>query len=312
MMRRVHAGELLCVYRNVYARAEHARTLNPTQRSVHLVRALALLHPDWVFAGISAAAVLGLEHSWLLHRDGFVYIAAPHSVNTNRHPKLRCIHAPVVRPYRCGGVLVTSPAQTLVHCAARYPFIHAMPMVDSALRQGLAKKDAVAAACGQVVNRKSVDVAEVGMLLRYADPLSENGGESFCRAVTIEEGFPAPQLQQEFVDPRNPSVIYRVDFVWYLPDGRIIVLEYDGAGKYSDTQMTQGRGVRRIVHEEREREAALRRAGVHTIIRTDFDEVSKRVGLIAKLEQAGVPRLGVDARMAVSVTGPAVFDFERA
>lgn len=46
MMRRVHAGELLCVYRNVYARAEHAHTLNPTQRSVHLVRASALLHPD--------------------------------------------------------------------------------------------------------------------------------------------------------------------------------------------------------------------------------------------------------------------------
>ncbi|MCH3975678.1 MULTISPECIES: hypothetical protein [Bifidobacterium] len=76
--------------------------------------------------------------------------------------------------------------------------------------------------------------------------------------------------------------------------------------------MTQGRGVRRIVHEEREREAALRRAGVHTIIRTDFDEVSKRVGLVAKLEQAGVPRLGADARMAASAAGPAVFDFERA
>jgi hypothetical protein len=246
----------------------------------------------------------------LLHRDGFVYIAAPHSVNTNRHPKSRCIHDPVVKPYRHSGVLITSPAQTLVHCATRYPFVHALPMVDSALRQGLTKKDAIAVACGQVVNRKSADVAEMGMLLRYADPLSENGGESFCRAVTIEEGFPAPRLQQEFVDPRNPSVIYRVDFVWYLPDGRIIVLEYDGAGKYSDTQMTQGRGVRRIVHEEREREAALRRAGVHTIIRTDFDEVSGRVGLIAKLEQAGVPRFGADARMAAPATGLAAFDFE--
>ncbi|MCI1212119.1 MAG: hypothetical protein LKF93_09820 [Bifidobacterium tibiigranuli] len=189
---------------------------------MHLVRALARLHPDWVFAGVSAAAILGLEHSWRLHRDGLVYIATAGSANASDHSKLRRIYVSAERLgeqlWRHGGVLVTSPAQTLVHCAARYPFIHAMPLVDSALRQGLTKKDAVAAACGQVVNRKSVDVAEVGMLLRYADPLSENGGESFCRAVTIEEGFPSPQLQQEFVDPRNPSVIYRVDFVWYLPD----------------------------------------------------------------------------------------------
>jgi hypothetical protein len=73
------------MYCNVYARAEYVRSIDPLQRSVYLVRALARLHPAWVFAGVSAAAVLGIEHSWSLHREGLVYIATPHSVHTNTH-----------------------------------------------------------------------------------------------------------------------------------------------------------------------------------------------------------------------------------
>ncbi|MBW3093324.1 CTP synthase [Bifidobacterium sp. 82T10] len=270
-------------------------------------------YPGRIFAGISAAAILRLEYPWALHDGGHVVLASSHSSRAQRtYRKIRRIHMadiPVreVRYMRTSGggiglvvtrpgetvrgecldlVRITSPARTLVDCGLQYPFASVLAMYDSALRRGLVVREEIIAVCDGL----SVDCGPVFRLLHYANPLSENGGESRCRAVIIEAGFVVPDLQQVFVDPHHTGNLYRVDFAWRLHDGRIVVLEYDGMAKYVDPSMTKGRDVRGVVHAERMREAVLQRAGVTTVLRTNASEVRRRDPLIRQLEDAGVPR----------------------
>lgn len=198
-------------------------------------------------------------------------------------------------------VRITSPARTLVDCATRYPFVQTLPMFDSAMRNHLVTAQEVLDVCDGM----RTDCGSVMRLLHYANPLSENGGESFCRAVIIEEGFATPKLQHVFTDTDSSWMKYRVDFIWHTEDGRIIVLEYDGAAKYTDPAMTNGNNVHTVVRAERDREDALRRAGVTAIIRTNYQEAAQRAPLIRKLIDARVPMAGMNARYehATDVTG---------
>lgn len=173
--------------------------------------------------------------------------------------------------------------RTLIDCALAYPFAQALPMFDSALRSGLTTREAVTAEC-DALNR---DTGPVLRALHYADARSENGGESECRGIIIDAGFAMPELQVEF---QVPDGIRRVDFLWRLFDGRMVVLEFDGMLKYVDPSMTDGRGIKQVVADERNREEALKDAGVTAIIRTDYDEVKAVTPLVSKLAAAGIPR----------------------
>lgn len=121
--------------------------------------------------------------------------------------------------------------------------------------------------------------------------LSENGGESFALAVIFELGFPWPEQQVEFtcIGPDGARKVRRVDFAWYLPDGRIVVGELDGQQKYVDPSMTGGRSIAAIVEDERERSQMLHRCGVSAVVRFAFDDVVRRAPLERKLREAGVP-----------------------
>ncbi|OZG63420.1 CTP synthase (UTP-ammonia lyase) [Bifidobacterium lemurum] len=290
LRRRVKSGEAVCPYRTLYARAEYWNGLNAVEKTQHVVASLARRHTQWVFAGLSAAAMLGIDHSWSLHDDGAVTIATQgscHSVKGYR--KLRRIYMPSIPTqevlYRGQKIHVTTVARTLVDCGLSMPFMFALALFDSAFRRQLVTEDEIVAVC----DGKKDACGPVFRLLHYADPLSENGGESLCRAVIIEEGFAIPELQHVFVDPDNPINQYRVDYVWHCPDGRIVVLEYDGVRKYVDGSMTRDRTVAELVSNERSREMGLRRAGVHEIVRVFHHEVVDRTSLVMKLERAEVP-----------------------
>ncbi|WP_338023682.1 CTP synthase [Bifidobacterium simiiventris] len=288
---RVRAGLIVRPHRNLYSCAQYWDTLDPKERSRHIIRALSLQYPNRVFAGLSAAAMLQLDYAWSLHCGDRVFIASSSAIVAKRtYPLIRRIYMASIPAYPIDEsdttVCVTSPARTLVDCGLRYPFEQVLPMVDSALRMGLVTGDEIADVCDSLY----VDCGPVLRLTRYADPLSENGGESFCRATIIEEGFAVPELQRVFTDARTGSQ-YRVDFLWRLSDGRIVVLEYDGMRKYVDPAMTGSRDIRDVVRAERERETALRQCGVSMMLRTDFEEVRQRVPLTAKLLAAGVPQV---------------------
>lgn len=294
-------------HRNVYVRAEYWQSLDPPERARHVIKTLSRQFPNRIFAGISAAAVMRLEYPWSLHDQGPVFLATTSSSQIRRaYWRIKRIHMadiPVqaMRYFEDGSSLlggieddrddcvdsvrITSPERTLVDCGLLYSFEQALPMFDSALRCGLVTRESVLEICDSLY----VDCDPILRLLHYADPLSENGGESRCRAVIIEAGFVPPVLQCVFEDPTNDINRYRADFSWRLADGAVVVLEYDGMRKYTDQSMTQGRDIREIVRMERLRENALRMHGVTMVIRTDYDEVSRRAPLIRKLAEAGIP-----------------------
>lgn len=283
---RVTKGVLVRPFRGLYARRAYWEGLTPIDRTLHMARALSSLHPDWTFAGVTAAAVHGLEHSFRLH-DGTIAIVSPRSSQKGDHGRLVRICATRISPVVVDGLRVTDPMRTLVDCADAHPFSDVLAMFDSAARRGLDVGGAL-----RLCRSLRRDTGNVAPLCAHADGLAENGGESTVRALMIMNGFATPQLQRRFDNPTNPASPYRVDFSWTKPDGTIAVAEFDGMGKYAMPQ-TQGRSrasIQSIVFAERRREDHLRQQGVSTIIRLEFEDIVYPERLVRKLMDAGIPR----------------------
>lgn len=284
LYRRYRAGDLARPYPGLFTRAEYWHQLNEPEQSLHMARALRDLHPNWVFSGITAAAAHGFDHPRILHRQGLT-ITLPSHGSYRPHEKLNIIYSPYPREKAviANGIVVTNPSRTLLDCGRTIDFVHSLPIFDDAASNGIEEKQIL-----QECARTTLDCSRIFKLLRYTDARSENGGESFARAVMIENGFSVPQLQVPFTDPLTGKQ-FRVDFLWRTADGRIIVGELDGTAKYVDPQMTDRKSIQETVQAEREREQALFRAGVTEIVRFTFDDAVRQKPLIAKLRRAGVP-----------------------
>ena len=285
LRRRAVNGELLRPARSLYVPVDYWNNLSPPERSMHMARAMAKQHRKWVFVGAVAAYAHGFEHSWKLH-DGTVSIANAYQNSFSRVAKIRRVYVPEERMFVkvVDGVPVLGEVPTVLSCSAQYDFPFGLQIADSALRQGIGYSDLKTGCSGM-----RVGYTQVARVLRYADGASENGGESLCRAVIIDAGYMVPLLQVVFTDPKTGRT-FRADFVWHLPDGRVVVGEYDGSQKYVDPQMTDYKSIQAVVQEEREREAALLRAGVAAIVRFSYDDAVERTPLVRKLQQAGIPR----------------------
>lgn len=57
-------GTVVSPMPGLFARKTHWDELNRAQRHCEILRALAIIHPDWTFCSFSAACLLGLEVSW--------------------------------------------------------------------------------------------------------------------------------------------------------------------------------------------------------------------------------------------------------
>ncbi|MCH3975411.1 MAG: hypothetical protein LKF49_08500 [Bifidobacterium tibiigranuli] len=284
LSRRVRSGTFISSHRGLYAEQSYWASLSSDQQTLHMLRSLASLHPHWVFTGPSVAAVYRLECFRSLS-DACVTIATTASANAHSSSAIRRIFVTHLQPICHDGLSVVTPERMLVDCAMLYPFRQAMPVFNEVLRRGFCSRDQVLDLCDKLHR----DCGPALRLLHYGTGDCENGGESFCFATMIEGGLVPPRMQVEFIDPRAPHKRYRVDFVWILHDGRIIVAEFDGMRKYIDPSMTDWKSTRQVVHEEREREDALRRAGVTTIVRIDYQEAKEIWPMIRKLRDAGVP-----------------------
>ncbi|PLS28773.1 hypothetical protein [Bifidobacterium parmae] len=286
LARRVHAKELHRAAPNMYADVLYWQSLDPPERTLHLARAMHVRHDSWRFGGITAAAAHGFEHQWSLHDGTVTVLTATKGTVMGEKRQVKLLRSPSRRCVTANGIPVTDGARTVVDCGLLLGFRDVLPIMDSALAKGVTVDDVLAACSG---TRR--DYTPIFQLLRYANPLSENGGESLARATMIEQRFMIPQIQVAFTDP-DTGKSYRVDFVWRLADGRIVVGEFDGTQKYVDPGMANRRSIQGVVLAEREREAALRRAGVTAIVRFTFDDVVQCNPLCNKLLGAGVPCMG--------------------
>ncbi|WEV59223.1 hypothetical protein OZX67_01225 [Bifidobacterium sp. ESL0728] len=257
--------------------------LDARQQMLFIARALHIVHPSWRFAGITAANIYGLEYRRNLH-DGSTFIASHQSPKASKNPKLHYVSCNELEGKTYGELPVVSTAEALVECGARYPFRDVLPMYDSAFRLGLASASEVKG----IGEKRGADYLRIQRLLNYADSNSENGGESFCRGTIIEEGFPVPKLQVEF--PKPDGSTYRVDFLYHLRDGRDVAVEFDGMGKYVDSDMTKGRPIEEIINDEQQRERfLLRDCGISEVVRLRYRDVAQRKVMIQKLLSAKIP-----------------------
>ncbi|NMM92868.1 hypothetical protein [Bifidobacterium oedipodis] len=282
--RRVRNGELISPFRNVFIERDVWNQLSNCERTRYATRTLSILHDHWVFAGLTAADIHGLDHSWRLH-NGSVQIVDGKRSGFISQQRIERLYKATVPTVSVGGMIVTDVVCTVIDCCLALPFDQALPIVDSALRNGLTI-ETLQARCLSLTDGRD----DMNRLLKYADARSENGGESWVRAMIVTMGFAQPELQVEFENPDNPYQRYRVDFLWRIHDGRIIVLEFDGTRKYVDPNMTNGRAIRQIVEQQLERDRVLRQAGATTIVHCFLDEVPTQ--LFDKLKAAGVPWIG--------------------
>lgn len=199
------------------------RQLNPAERSLWLMRGLAARHPDWRFCEASAAVAYGLPVTWGLLTH--VWVAAGRGSHDKSVPGVirRCVSDPE-GPALAQGLPVTSFWRTVFDCLVAFPPPDALAIADRALRLSQASaRQVVDYLCSAHRGRRGVRGAV--RVAALADARAESGGESIARWTMLEAGFEPPELQVWIEDPVEPGTWFRVDFLWLLPDGSVIIGE---------------------------------------------------------------------------------------
>lgn len=278
--RRYCSGLLVKPFNNQYARLDYWTTLPARDKARHIIRTLSQTYPQRVFSHSSAALLHYLEVPqeiiWPLHyflgreKHG----SELHGVKCHRSAQISCINK--------NGANITPIEQTVIDCAAEFPFELALPIADSALHQGLTDKAHLERYLENRINRRGVRRAQ--RVVETADERPDNGGESRVRALMIELGLPLPELQVPVPNPEKPGHYYYVDYMFTQQDGTKIAMELDGMDKYIDTSMTNGRSAVQVMMAERQREAAITSHGIK-IVRFSYAQAMNPTVLLKRLRQ---------------------------
>lgn len=295
LRRRVGAGELVEPHPGMFARAEVWGVLKWKVCAWRIIRTYAALHPDCVFCSMTAAFIHGL---WVPKAEVLrgIHILESHA-RTSRGVISHAIDNSEVE--LVGDMMVTSCLRTAFDC-----------MVALDFRNGLAVGDSLARVCSlnqtelldMLVDRYAGyrGMGNVRLVMPHVDARSENGGESYARAVMIENRVMLPELQVEVPRPDGSGRVYRLDYCWDLPHPvRVPVAgakpfsqvggELDGMGKTEDEGMLGGRSMNRAYRDERTRESQITALGI-PVLRFTFDMARDTLPLLKTLDMFGIPR----------------------
>ncbi len=277
-------GDLLSPFRHVYVDSAVWNDLKPNVRELFRLRAIATLHPNWVFADVSAALIHGFAVSYSLL--GRVHILTAPRSHSRSNKEIKRHLASTVEETKIDGIRVTSATRTAFDCLRTYGFRESLAVGDSVLRICEMTNDQLANAF-DAYNRSHVHKTRAIQIAELCNGRAENGGESIARAVMIEQGFQIPSLQVEVPNIANPADPYRVDFFWQLEDTRVAG-ELDGREKYRNPKMTKGRDVVDVMADERLRESRISATGVR-IMRFSYADVINAQKFCMILRTFGIP-----------------------
>lgn len=280
---RLNSGQLTEPFPGMYARNTYWQNLSRQDQTRHVIRTLSELHPAWVFSHSSAALMYNLEVPREL-ASPIHYITSRSNAGSgsdyldhHRSEKLISVEK--------DGVALTSLEQTVVDCAANYPFQLALPIADSALHQGLTNKERLSNCLDMRINRRGVRQAK--RVVEFVSPKPDNGGESRVRAIMHEEGLPEPELQARIPNPEKPGHYYYADFLFTRPSGTKVAMELDGMDKYLDKDMTNGRDSMQVIMAERQREANITSQGIQ-VVRFSYGQALNTKLLKSRLSHYGI------------------------
>jgi hypothetical protein len=172
------------------------------------------------------------------------------------------------------GVLVSTPARTVLDLAAQHGFDNGVVATDSAYRNKLLTPARLTSTVEELEGRPGIEIARD--CAAFADPACESVLESVSRLTMREIGIPMPSTQVILYD--DGYIQIRVDFFWE-PLG--LVGEADGEKKYT----MGGRDPIAVLREQQEREHILRELG-HDIVRWNWQVANNPRLLGARLRSA--------------------------
>lgn len=271
----------------LFARKTRWDELNRAQRHCEILRALAIIHPDWTFCSFSAACLLGLEVSWRHLNVVHVCSATKPSARPGAHIQRHQIEP--AGAIRRAGISVTPPIQTVTDCLLQTGFADGMPIADSAISKLVLVREQLMEAVEQPEQPPAMVARFVRLSQRFdmPTPAPRAAGESVARAVMIETGFAPDWLQYELTDPFNSAKPIRTDFAWERQARELTLGELDGLIKYTNQTMLAGRTTAEALVAERQREAHLSLYG-HPPLRFTMNEVRSAGMLAKKLQTAGI------------------------
>lgn len=298
LSRRVEKGLAISPYPGVYASPSFWNSLSgkPERQERAILLGIAMLHPSWVFCHISAAVLHGLNVPYRLL--GTIHVANLNGYSSRRSQRIvrHRIRRDQIDAF--DGIAVTSPLETALEC-----------LCDTGFREGLAIADSAARLLGISGAELRDRLAELGKgtpgiqralsIAQHADPLSESGGESIARAAIIRYGYVLPKLQVWVSNPLDQKHPVRVDAIWILPDGTIVICEVDGIEKRVNPEMTGGLDLAQIFAKERQREAMLTAIGAK-VMRVSFNDAWDGQKLCRLLDVYGVPKASSPEGMAMA------------
>lgn len=282
-------GAIVQVRRGVYL--ERTTFDRSTAVEQHRLRVLAVAHqrPSAVFAGFSAAVLLGLPAVGRVPSE--VVVLSPTQSGRRRNGVVELVRARPQDLAVVGGVVTTSLVETLIEVARSLPLLNALTMVDAALRApgfggpgprcGLGELRAAFESMARFPGCRRVSA-----VLERASMLSETPLETLSRVRFEELGFPTP-VQQYQVRRLRSGRSARLDFAW--PEHRVWG-EADGGGKYlgDGAGDAAGRSATVVAHEKR-REDEIRAATGWTCARWDWADAWRGAPLRGILREAGLP-----------------------
>lgn len=176
-----------------------------------------------------------------------------------RAGRVRIAVAPLDEHEHVGSrILTTSPARTVVDCARTLPPRDALAIADAALASGRVTPAGLAAALARAKGWPGAPRAR--RVVDLADARRESPLESWSAWAFDEQGVPPPLWQVEIRDAAAVP-LGRADCWWC--EG--VAGEADGRAKYRTRARERGSGAAEdyeaVLHEERAREAQLRRTG---------------------------------------------------
>ena len=284
-------GRYISPCRGMFARDTFFRSIGARERTLRTMRTLSVLHPHWVFCSFSAAVLHGLQ---VPNRFmGNVHISQRHVTGSRPDGSKPLVvrHRPQVDDAQVVTVLgmrATSLRRTVVDCLCQADFRSGLAIADSAIHWGLTSRAEIGAWLAEDGRRRR-GVVQARETVKWTDGRSDNGGESIVRAIVIELGFEVPWLQVEIFDPLEPNNPKFGDMGWKRRDGRWVILELDGLGKYRPDRKEGLEETVRTLTDERRREAHINLSDV-IVIRVSFSEALDTAYFDRLLRAAGVPR----------------------
>jgi Transcriptional regulator, AbiEi antitoxin/Protein of unknown function (DUF559) len=227
---RARRGDLLPLRRGVYASTAQARALEGlagAKQLLTIAAAAALAGPDAVVSHQSAATLQRID--LIGPTMSLVTLTWPPVRGWRSPPGVR-LHAgklPAAHVTAEVGLLITTPARTVIDLARTLDFRGGVVAADSALHNKLTTVDELRSVLAACPLRSGIGRAAA--VLDFADGLAESPLETIARIAFRDGGLPPPELQVWLGGTTEPAA--RVDFYW--PKYRTIA-EADGAMKYKD------------------------------------------------------------------------------